>query len=133
MRIRLGVGPYSADPSVRQKPINGSPFRWGVGPSLDGDSRLTTHPVFHRASDPQATCLHEALWRRQERSSNNSYLPSALCSMPSAIFLNSLSLCSLRYACPPKSLAIFGTQVGAWRLFREGRETFYHFIVVLNQ
>ena len=34
------MGPYSGDPSVRQKPINGSAFRWGVGSSLIGDSTM---------------------------------------------------------------------------------------------
>ena len=38
------MGPYSGDPSVRQKPINGSAFRWGVGPSLAGDSILVSLP-----------------------------------------------------------------------------------------
>jgi len=35
---RLRVGSYSGGPSVHQKPINGSVFRWGAGPSLGGDS-----------------------------------------------------------------------------------------------
>ena len=35
---RSAVGPYFGEASVHQKPINESVFRWGVGPSLTGDS-----------------------------------------------------------------------------------------------
>ena len=41
LRKQLGVGPYSGAPSVRQKPINGSVFRWGAGPFLVGDTIIT--------------------------------------------------------------------------------------------
>ena len=37
---RSVVGPYFGEDSVRGKPINGSVFRWGVGPLLAGDSSL---------------------------------------------------------------------------------------------
>jgi hypothetical protein len=45
------VGPYSGAPSVRQKPINGSAFRWGAGQSLAGDSIQVFDIHYH----PKAT------------------------------------------------------------------------------
>jgi hypothetical protein len=47
----IRVGPYSGGASVHKQPINGFAFRWGVGPSLGGDSincfsTLLSWPIF---------------------------------------------------------------------------------------
>ena len=48
---RSAVGPYFGEASVHQKPINESVFRWGVGPSLTGDSNQDHGPIPDVLSD----------------------------------------------------------------------------------
>ena len=51
------MGPYSGGASVHKKPINGSAFRWGVGPSLAGDSK----GILHLAARENEAAVDDAL------------------------------------------------------------------------